>query len=175
MYKRQAPPQQRTKTYTSTWTRSYQGDGSLRISNGDMYQGYYSGTNGNQRSLIGFNDDQIRSDLSGATINKVEVRLDNQHFYYNSGGVACIGTHNYGGAPSTWSGSRVDEIRQTFNWAKGAVKWVTVSNTFGTDLRDGTATGLALGPGVNTSLTYYGFFAGQNGTYKPQIRITYTK
>ena len=170
-----APPQQRTKTYTSTWTRSYQGDGSLRISNGDMYQGYYSGTNGNQRSLIGFNDDQIRSDLSGATINKVEVRLDNQHFYYNSGGVACIGTHNYGGAPSTWSGSRVDEIRQTFNWAKGAVKWVTVSNTFGTDLRDGTATGLALGPGVNTSLTYYGFFAGQNGTYKPQIRITYTK
>lgn len=169
------PVQTYTKTYTSTWTRSYQGDGSLRISNGDIYQGYYSSTNGNQRSLIGFDDDQIRSDLSGATITKVEVRLDNTHFYNNSGGTAVLGTHDYGSAPSSWSGSRVNESRQNFSWAKGALKWVTVSNSFGTDLKSGAATGIALGPGDSTSLTYYGYFVGQNGTYKPQVRITYTK
>jgi hypothetical protein len=169
------PVQTYTKTYTSTWTRSYQGDGSLRISNGDIYQGYYSSTNGNQRSLIGFDDDTIRSNLSGATITKVEIRLDNTHFYNNSGGTAVLGTHDYGSAPSSWSGSRVNESRQNFSWAKGALKWVTVSNSFGNDFKSGAATGIALGPGDSTSLTYYGYFVGQNGTYKPQIRITYTK
>lgn len=169
------PVQTYTKTYTSTWTRSYQGDGSLRISNGDIYQGQYSSTNGNQRSLIGFDDDTIRADLSGATITKVEVRLDNTHFYNNSGGTAVLGTHDYGSAPSSWSGSRVNESRQNFSWAKGALKWVTVSNSFGTDFKSGAATGIALGPGDSTSLTYYGYFVGQNGTNKPQVRITYTK
>jgi hypothetical protein len=169
------PVQTYTKTYTSTWTRSYQGDGSLRISNGDIYQGQYSSTNGNQRSLIGFDDDTIRADLSGATITKVEIRLDNTHFYNNSGGTAVLGTHDYGSAPSTWSGSRVNESRENETWAKGALKWVTVSNSFGTDFKSGAATGLALGPGDSTSLTYYGYFVGQNGTNKPQLRITYTK
>lgn len=169
------PVQQYTKTYTSQWTRSYQGDGSLRISNGDMYQGQYSGTNGNQRSLIGFDDSQIRSDLSGATITKVELRLDNTHFYNNSGGTAVIGTHDYGSAPASWSGSRVDENRETESWAKGALKWVTLANSFGNDLKSGAATGIALGPGNSTSLTYYGYFVGQNGSNKPQLRITYSK
>jgi len=169
------PVQTYTKTYTSTWTRSYQGDGDLRISNGDIYQGQYSSTNGNQRSLIGFDDDTIRADLSGATISKVEIRLDNTHFYNNSGGTAVLGTHDYGSAPSTWSDSRVNQSRQNFSWAKGALKWVTVSNSFGTDFKSGAATGIALGPGDSTSLTYYGYFVGQNGTNKPQVRITYTK
>lgn len=164
-----------TKSYSSTWTRSYQGDGSLRISNGDMYQGYYSSTNGNQRSLIGFDDDKIRSDLSGATIKKVELTLDNVHFYNNSGGTAVIGTHDYGSSPSTWSGSRVDESRQNFSWAKGAKKTVTLSNSFGTDFKSGNATGIALGPGDSTSLTYYSYFSGQNSSNKPVLKITYTK
>lgn len=169
------PVTQYTKTYTSTWTRSYQGDGSLRISNGDMYQGYYSSTNGNQRSLIGFDDDTIRADLAGATIDKVELRLDNTHFYNNSGGTAVIGTHSYGSAPSTWSGGTVNESRETESWAKGALKWVTLSNSFGTDFKSGAATGIALGPGDTTSLTYYSYWVGQNGTNKPQLKITYTK
>lgn len=169
------PVQTYTKTYTSTWTRSYQGDGSLRISNGDIYQGQYSGTNGNQRSLIGFDDDTIRSDLSGATITKVEIRLDNTHFYNNSGGTAVLGLHDYGSAPSTWSDSRVQQSVENESWAKGALKWVTVSNFFGTEFQSGDATGIALGPGDSTSLTYYGYFVGQNGTNKPQLRITYTK
>jgi hypothetical protein len=171
------PVQTYTKTYTSTWTRSYQGDGDLRISNGDMYQGRYSSTHGNQRSLIGFNDDQIRADLSGATIKKVEVRLDNTHFYNNSGGTAVLGTHNYGSAPGSWGDSRVDQGRQDFSWAKGSLKWVTVSNAFGNDFKSGAATGLALGPGNSTSLTYYSYWVGQNGSSstRPAIRITYTK
>ena len=140
-----------------------------------MYQGEYSSTHGNQRSLIGFDDDEIRSDLAGATITKVELRLDNTHFYNNSGGTAVIGTHDYGSAPGSWSGSRVQESRETESWAKGALKWVTLSNSFGTDFQDGSATGIALGPGDSSSLTYYSYWVGQNGTNKPQLRITYEK
>jgi hypothetical protein len=171
----QTPIQTFTRSYSSTWTRSYQGDGDLRLTNDDIYQGQYSGTNGNQRSLIGFNDDQIRADLSGATIKKVELTLDNTHFYNNSGGTAVIGTHDYGSAAGSWSDSRVNQSRSTFSWAKGAKKTVTLSNSYGTDFKSGNATGIALGPGDSTSLTYYGYFAGQNSSNKPVLKITYEK
>jgi hypothetical protein len=171
------PTQSYTKTYYSTWTRSYQGDGSSRISNGDIYQGYYSSTNGNQRSLIGFDYSTIQSDLAGATITSVSLTMDNTHFYNNSGGTAVIGTHDYTSSPSTWSGSRVVESITNFSWAKGAKKAVALSvSNFGNTLKSGDATGIALGPGDSTSLTYYGYFVGQNGgTNRPSLTIKYTK
>src|SRR5690606_33117207 len=86
-----APVQQYVKTYTSTNSNAFQSDGTNRGTE-ELYQGYYSGTNGNQFSLIAFDDAQIRSDTSGATINKIELYLNNNHFYQNSGGDALIGT-----------------------------------------------------------------------------------
>lgn len=171
----QVPVQTYTKTYSSTWTRSYQSDGDSRIANGDMYQGYYDSTNGNQRSLIGFNYSQIQSDLSGATVKTVKLTLKNKHFYWNYGGNVALGTHNYTSSPSSWSGSRVDESLMTSTWTKGAKKTVTLASSFGTDLKSGDATGIALGPGNDNGLDWYGYFAGQNSGDRPVLTITYEK
>src|SRR5690606_2069491 len=101
---------QYTKTYNSTNSNAFQGDGDNRGTT-ELYQGYYSSTNGNQFSLIAFDDAQIRSDLSGATIIKVELYLRNRHFYRNAGGDALIGTHNQSSVSGDHSVSQVLDDR----------------------------------------------------------------
>lgn len=169
-----APTQQYVKTYSANWSASYQSDGDNRNVS-ECYQGYYSGTNGNQYSLIGLPYATIQSDLSGATINKVEVYLNNNHWYSNSGGTAVIGTHTYSTEPSTASLANVDEDINRSSFTYGQAKWVTVSNAIGTALKNNTAKGIALGPGPSTSTAYYGYFAGNGQSGEPQVRITYTK
>lgn len=167
------PPASYTKTYASTWSRSYNGSNALLHSNGDIYQGQYSSTNGNQRSLIGFNYATIQADLAGATITKVELTMKNIHFYQNSGGTAVLGTHNYTSAPSTWSDGTVNQSRTTHAWTKGATQTVNLGTSYGTDLKSGAAKGIALGPGDSTSINYYSYFDGTVG--QPKLKITYTK
>lgn len=168
------PPQTYTKTYLANWSGSYQSDGDNRNIS-ECYQGYYSGTNGNQYSLIGLPYATIQSDLSGATINKVEVYLNNNHWYQNAGGTAVIGTHTYSSEPSTASLANVNEDINRSSFTYGQAKWVTVSNSIGTALKNNTAKGIALGPGPSTSTAYYGYFAGNGQSGEPRVRITYTK
>jgi hypothetical protein len=170
-------PQTYTKTYTATWTGSYQSDNSRKNSNGDMYQGYYSSTNGNQKSVIGFNNTQIQSDLAGATISSIKLTLKNKHWYYNSGGTVVVGYHNNtsSSAPTTYPGG-TESVNTFSGWAKGATKTVTLSNSIGNALRDDTAEGIIIGPGDSSSKTYYGYFAGYNDSAnRPKLTITYTK
>jgi hypothetical protein len=168
------PTQQYVKTYSAQWSESYQEDGDGRNVS-ECYQGRFSSTNGNQFSLIGLPYSTIQSDLSGATIDKVEIYLNNNHWYQNSGGTAVIGTHTYATEPATASLANVSENLDTESFTYGQAKWFTVTNTIGTKLRDNTAKGIALGPGNSTSTTYYGYFAGNGQSGDPQIRITYTK
>lgn len=169
-----SPPTQYVKTYAANESASYQEDGSNRgVSS--CYQGRYSATNGNQYSMIGFDDATIRSNLAGATINKVELYLNNNHFYSNSGGNAVIGTHNQTTLSGSHSSSQItDNIQQT-HFDLGQAKWITIPNSIGNALRDNTAKGIALGPGPTTSQSYYGYFAGNGESGEPQLRITYTK
>lgn len=172
------PVQSYTKYYDATWTGSYQGDGDRRYSNGDMYHGQYSSTQGNQRSLIGFNTAAIAADLAGATITGCWVTLKNTHYYQNSGGTAVLGTHSYSNssAPSTWSGGTVNESRSTFSWVKGAKSTVSLGTSYGNDFKSGAAKGIALGPGDTTSINYYSYWYGNIGqSNSPQLKITYTK
>ena len=168
------PPQSYTKTYAANESASYQQDGSNR-GIADCYQGRYSATNGNQYSMIGFDDTQIRSDLSGATITKVELYLNNNHFYSNSGGNAVIGTHNQTTLSGSHSSSQINDNLQQTHFDLGQAKWITIPNSIGNALRDNTAKGIALGPGPTTSQSYYGYFAGNGQSGEPQLRITYTK
>lgn len=172
-----SPPSTYTKTYTATWTGSYQGDGDRRNSNGDMYHGQYDSTNGNQKSVIGFNNTQIQSDLSGATISSIKLTLKNKHWYYNSGGTLVVGYHNStaSSAPASYPGG-TESVNTFSGFAKGATKTVTLSNSIGNALRDDTAEGIIIGPGDSTSKTYYGYFAGYNdSSNRPKLTITYTK
>jgi hypothetical protein len=169
------PTQTYVKTYSADSSASYQEDGDIRSGIAECYQGYYSGTNGNQFSLIGFNDAQIRADLAGSTISKVELYLNNNHWYNNSGGTAVIGTHNLTtfGSSVTYPSS-TDNITQA-SFTYGQAKWVTIANSIGNALRDNTAKGILLGKGPSTSHTYYGYFAGNGQSGEPQLRITYKK
>lgn len=170
------PKQTYTKTYSCTWSGRYNQSGSRLNSNGDIYQGYYDGTNGNQKSLIGFDYSTIASDLSGATISKVELTMTDKHWYYNDGGTAVIGTHNQSvsSAPASYGSTTANRV-QSSGWPKGGTRTVSLGTTIGNEFRDGTTKGLCIGPGPSTSKTYYGYFAGQNSSSKPKLKITYTK
>jgi hypothetical protein len=171
------PSTKYTKTYSAIWTGSYQGDLSRRNSNGSMYHGQYSSTNGNQRSMIGFNYSQIQSDLSGATINSIKITLKNSHWYYNAGGTCRIGSHNSsaGSAPTTFSGA--SNIVTVSDWGYGATKTVSLStSTYGNGFRDNTIKGITIGPGASTDKEYYGYFVGgASSSSRPKLTITYTK
>lgn len=166
-----------TKTYACSWTGSYYGDGTRRNSSGYIYQGQYSGFagNGNQKSMIGFPYTTIQSNTAGATIKKCEVYLYFNHWYFNSGGTAVIGTHNStaASAPTTFSGttSRVNSA----NWPKPGGRWVSIGTTIGNEFKNNTAKGIVIGPGDTTGNLYYGYADGFGKPKPPKLRITYSK
>lgn len=169
-----APIQTYTKTYAANGSASFQSNGTNR-GIGECYQGYYSGTNGNQYSMIAFPYATIASDLSGSTITKTELYLNNNHFYSNSGGTAIIGTHNQTSVSGNHASSQVNDNLDTEVFTLGQAKWFTVTNTIGNAFKSGTAKGIALGPGPSSSQSYYGYFAGNGQSGEPQLRITYKK
>lgn len=172
------PVQTYTKTYSTTSTHVFQGDGTNRdaYASGHVYQGQYSSTNGNQFSILNFDYTTIASDLSGATVTKTEVYLHNIGWYYNSGGTTIIGYASAAAGSGNYTYSNVTSDVNSFSgWAVGAGKWVTVNNSIGNAFKSGAAHALALGKGPSTSLTYYGYFSGHSESNPPQLRITYQK
>ncbi|MBA5222215.1 hypothetical protein [Streptomyces griseoaurantiacus] len=173
-------PKSYTKTYQATWHASYRSDGSL---NGfspfvsQIIQGFYDSTNGNQRGLIGFDASQIQSDLAGATVTSVKLTLNAEHWYYNDGGTAVVGTHNYTAKPTVWTDSRVNQNRVTSaSWPKPGKRTLTLSNTIGNEFKSGTSTGIAVGPGPSSDRLYYGKFTGSGGgSNAPTLTIQFTK
>ncbi|WP_327375776.1 hypothetical protein OG393_18540 [Streptomyces sp. NBC_01216] len=161
------PKKTYTKTYSASWSGSYANRGSYNSYYGNKcLQGYYSSTNGMQASLIGF-PSALATDLSGATIQKAEVYLYFDHWYYNSGGKAVIKAHKHTSRPSTFSS---DSEAKTISWGKNVGKWVDITTVF-----DSTSwRGIALDPN-NSDKTYYGRAQGVGQTYPPKLRVTYTK
>lgn len=170
-----APVTTYERTYSATWFQTYRGDLTQK-SDTTANQGQLdSGSDGNQRSLVGFDYATIRSDLSGATITKITMTAYAEHWWYNSGGTAVIGTHNYTSKPSSWADSKVNQDRtRSSGWPRSAKRTVTLSNSIGNEFRDGTTTGIAFGPGPSSDVIYYGKFTG-SGSNRPSITITYTK
>ncbi|RIH61284.1 hypothetical protein D3C59_11275 [Streptomyces sp. SHP22-7] len=136
------------KTYAASWSGSYANRGAHNSYYGNKcLQGYYSSTNGMQASLSGF-PSALATDLSGAAIQKAEVYLYFDHWYYNSGGKAVIKAHKHTSRPSTFSS---DSEAQTITWGKNVGKWVDITAVF-----DSTSwRGIALDPN-NSDRTYYG-------------------
>lgn len=167
-----------SKSYVANWSRTYTGAGNAATWHGsDCYQGYVDGGNGNYRSLIGFDDERIRSDTAGAEILSCKVKLYYRHWYKNSGGTAIIGTHGYDSRPSTWSNGSVKQDRvRSSGWPKPGSRTVNLGTTIGNEFRTGSAKGIALGPGPSSSTTYYGEARGAgSGSLTPVLYITYRK
>lgn len=163
-----------TTNFDATWYQTYKGDNTQKTDT-TANQGQYSSSDGNQRSLVGFDYAAIQAALSGATITSIKLTAYAEHWYLDAGGTAVIGTHDYTSKPSTWADSRVNQNRQqSSGWPKPGSRTVTLSNTIATELGNGTSTGIAFGPGPTTSNVYYGKFTG-SGTGRPRLTIVYTK
>jgi hypothetical protein len=159
------------QTYNAVWSELYQGDNSRNTFLSGIAQGFWSSTNGNQRSLIGFDSTQIQSDLSGRTVAKVRVYLYFDHWYFNSGGTAILGHHGHTSAPSTFSAT-TDVVRSS-SWPKPGGRWVTYSDTL-SGWASGAKKGIAIGPGPSTSREYYGRARGADESKAPKLEITST-
>jgi hypothetical protein len=172
------PKTEYTKTYSCTWSGTYRSNGDYSSSHGStMVQGD-SGSDSwlnDARSLCGFDSAAIRRDLSGATIKSCYITLYANHWYWNDGGTARIGTHDYASRPSSWSGGRVDEQRvSSSNWPKPGKRKVSLGTTIGNEFKSGASKGIAIGP-TSGSKTQYGRFNGNGQSSEPVLTITYVK
>lgn len=158
-----------TRTYSASWAATYQQDGDKRSDTSDCYQGYYSGTNGNQKSLAGIGAQAV-GDWDGADITKVEVYLLTPHWNSAGGGTAVIGSYTGSSEPSSWPGSGVNTDRTRSSFDRGQGKWVNITS-WGAGFASGSLRAIALGPGPSTSSEYYGYAEG-TGADRPKIRIT---
>lgn len=164
-----------TKKWYATWSRSYEGDNSTRFDDSPyMYQGQISGGPGIQKSLAGFDYNNIRATLAGETeILEVYITVKNAHARWNKGLYVFVGSHNYSSKPSTWSGATVQERR----WRKWVVEngsvTINAGTSFGNQLKAGTMKGIGIGPDSDTD--NYGYFFGASHSARPYITIKYRK
>jgi len=165
-----APPPRvtRTTTYQATWSGSYKYRGDYNSYYGnEMLQGQYAGNWGMQAALVGFDANAIANDLNGADLNKAEVYLYPNHWYYNAGGDAAIRVHGWTYRPGGFAAD--GNIQWEEGWPPNEGRWVDISGIFGTGSR-----GIALDPN-NSGLENYGRFNGVGMANPPQLRLTYTK
>lgn len=178
------------QTYTSTWegnaSGSYRGTGVKRTDlPGEVAQGYYGGTNGNQSAVVTFNSANSTGDetgksistaLTGATVTRVEVFLYATHWFSYAGGTARIGYANLTAVPATFTGAK--PYVSATGWKRDTGRWVTItSSALASALTSGACRAITVGPGASTSSTYYGKFADVTATSsrRPKLRITYSK
>lgn len=174
--------ERKVKTWECTWTHSFGGANSIKPNylggKSLMYQGRYGAPDSNnydwgrQKSMAGFDWRNIQAELAGARIEKVEIYLHNQHFWYFAGGRAFIGQHNSATAPNTFSQSKYGIANIAFS-GRGQAQWITLPNSFAEDLKAGRAKGFTLYRNSD-ELSYYGYWYGKgSGWRQPKIRITY--
>lgn len=154
--------------YTTQWAThygaSYTGSGSRRTdSNGlaNNYQGYNTSTWGTQRSMWGY-DVNMQASLAGiVAVDSCFIFLDNTFTYYNAGGTAVFGGHefhsgsNNGIPPTTFTSNR--NFIHFIHFDKGEAKWTQVSNDWTLWAADGSLQGLTLWAN-STDSEYYGYY-----------------
>ncbi|MGW2587483.1 hypothetical protein ACWCYZ_40505 [Streptomyces virginiae] len=155
------------KTYSAAWSGTYTNRGGYSSYHGSqMLQGYYSSTNGLTASLVGF-PASLSSDLSGAKIEKVQLYVYFEHWFYAAGGTAVIKAHSHGSRPGSFSS---DGESMSVSFRRNEGRWIDITAVF-----DETKwRGIALDPN-STDSTYYGRAHGVGQGYPPQLKVTYVK
>jgi hypothetical protein len=166
-----------TATYVSTWSRSYDTGGAMTF-NDPAYcsQGNVNPAwgNNNTRSLVGFPYATIQSDLAGATGITMTLK-----FFAGTtkpaGATIVIGAHNYTAKPSTWTGSNVWQNDSRLYVMQGASYETVLSSFLTTGFQSGRWAGIAFGPGLDNSGTYYALLNGATQGNSPKLIVTYYK
>lgn len=168
----------KVKTWTATWTRSFNQDSVPKSATGDMgrlYQGNDQTTNqGRQRSMIGFSSN-IQEELTGSRIEKIELYLHTNWAWYWAGAIATIGVHNFASKPNRFNHTRYAMKEVRFN-SRNQGMWITLDHSIGVMFAEGSIKGITLLKESDNEI-YYGYWYGMNGTeaQKPKIRVTYYK
>lgn len=156
-------------------SRSFLGDGSPR---GDvatrpwLHLGYYASTTGKESSVIIFDYIAMQKELAGATIDKVELYMKNEHAYYSSGMYLSYQNTAMTSIPASYKPTVAGVYKEFF--AKGEGKWITLANFWGTWFASGAATGIYMFNNESAPSSY-GYFTAHNTANPPKLRITYKK
>lgn len=152
--------------YNSLWKANHPLQGN--------YRPYHDGFNNQaEGGMIWFDDGNIRAQLAGARIERVEVFLYAVHSAYYNGGEAVIGTHNARGYRDRFEEANHSVATARF-WGRNQGQWITLPNWVGDNFRDNLLSGITTFG--NASLWQYIVYAGSNdGWKKPKLRITYVK
>ena len=152
-----------TKTYTSTGFETYDHNGS-KTSDTDVVQGLYAGGPTRLRRRGGWKFPSMTGDLSGATIEKVEMYIYLKHSYYTAGATVNPAVHNGN------IGTSLSAFTSVYNWKRNTGKWITIKPEYHAGFKSGTYKGV----GVISTNTYAEQYARFNGS-GAKIRITYVK
>lgn len=171
-------------TWEATWSQGYWSWGAPKGNQGYLlwkgnhplqgcYQPFYDRYDrGNAGGMIGFDDANIRAQLAGARIEKVEFYAYYEHWAYYAGGEAVIGTHNNRGWAGRFWESNHGVARARY-YGRHQGQWITLPNWVGDNFRDNKLCGITI-HADNNNLWQYGVMAGTNdGWKKPKLRITY--
>jgi hypothetical protein len=158
------------QTFSPTETQSYFGNGTLRNTDGDLYQGYAQGNpggDGDQFAYWFYDSVALAAFASGKTITGAFFQPLNLHTWYNSGMYAAFGYQS--NTAGVHKGQQVNFI------AEGAEPSIGLGAAFGGPLLDGSGgNAITLGPassvGQSGNLSYYGYFSTDSGA----LTFTYT-
>ncbi len=151
-------------SYLANWANTYSGTTINYSSHRDQlnYQGE-SSYHGEESSLWGFNDAQMRADLAGKTIVGVTARITARWTYAGGGKYFHIMPHNHADKPST---AVLSDNFVSVLLSRTGTGVVTLPVSFGEKLRDGTMKGIGLRfdqPGENE----WGYCTGMYSTNTP--------
>lgn len=171
-----AQPTTHETSWTATWSASYRLDDSKRTDITDkLFHGQYPDdqVNQRQRSLIGFDYAAIVTALTGSTVKKVQLEYTELASYLPDVYVH-FGMHNETAEPATWP-TLVRRMIRKHLFTPPEKRVVTMPLEFATNIRDGSAKGLAI-EAPNNSPDFYGYGVGVGSPYPaPRLIVEYVK
>lgn len=168
-----------TKTYdvSSIWTYLIQSGTQQSAHLHEPIQGTYDGSASHSRaSILLFPYKTIQADLSGATIQKIELNLKRLSSSHGSSTAHIrVNALNYASAPTTWKGADlgnalVSTSDSATSLTLGQARWFPLLTSIGNGFKNGTIKSLCVDAALSTALGYYIKYSN-----KIQLRITYNK
>lgn len=189
--------ERRTHTWNATWSQSYWSNnvrngaynnkhkGEWRVSwgpNRPVQGSYYHPREywvdnwdyGNEGGMIGFDDGNMRWELSGSRIIRVQLYLHSLHSWYWNGGEAVVGTHNCRGWQG-WFNERDHGIARRRYTTRDQGQWIDLPTWVGDGLRDNWLSGITTKADGNAGRQYMVFGGSGDGWKAPKLCITYDK
>lgn len=166
-------PSIKQKTWTASFSQTFNGDDTLRWNGVFLYQGLWNAANGAQESIIGFPSTAIVQELKNSVVRKVEVFMYSRAAYNPATGfLARYQFHSAASAqPTLGTVTRFGTFGfTTFHDWQG--QWIDITALGTAGWKSGSVKGLTFQP--NTfDRKYSGLFEGHTQTHPPQLRITY--